>query len=174
MKSSEHVIEQKIYHFAGSKPLQSVDIFSRLYLEYFSKTPWFNADIFDGIINFVNAQLDRQKHFMLNVTNLLAHKQRAFFVEPQYLDGLRALFDINKDEPVYNSSASDAINKLIDVMRSNADNVLVFILAGNYFSISNQLIAQNFVENRDFINVTQFLTSHQGVSINFQSVLDAL
>ena len=57
MKSSEHVIEQKIYHFAGSKPLQSVDIFSRLYLEYFSKTPWFNADIFDGIINFVNKNI---------------------------------------------------------------------------------------------------------------------
>ena len=112
-------IERKLYHFANHKPdLDISDDFNRLYLEYFAKTPWFNADIFQAIVNSIDDRQKRLEMSLVNMTKLLAKNRRAFITDEYNIPPLRALFSIADDELVIIASKPDAIEKLAEALRS--------------------------------------------------------
>ena len=172
MGENRSMIRQKLYHFAGFKPdLNIDDPFNRLWFEYFTKTPWFDVEMFKGLFHVFNQQYDRQKIELLNVSNLQARRRRSFFVEPHNVEALRGLFKVADDEPVFNASAPDALRLLANTMHNDGGRHVCFILHGNYNSIRQFLLTQNFVENLDFINAIIFLNSQMGVPLSSQNVL---
>ena len=167
-------IEKAVYHFAdpSSKPsLNTDDVFNNLYFEYFLKTPWATADIFGNINKALNKKIGEilsvARNMMLNVTNLLSERRRAFLVAEGFVESAKKIFAIKPDEPVMNLSEGGEI--FIKRMNENKGKILLFILANNYWQVRNFLIRRNFVENIDFINGFLFLSERHGVKFNLDS-----
>ena len=168
-------VDKKIYHFAGLKPELNIhDPFNRLYFEYFTKTPWFNVNIFEGIFDSISQLFDKQKSITLNLVNLLAERRRAFFLESYYINSIRKLFDIKEDEFVCNADDPQSIEQLVELMQQNADDILLFVLVDNYIAFRRNMRALKFVEGRDFINITNILTSEHGMQLRTQSIVNAM
>ena len=110
-------LKRKLYHFAGpGKPtLDSNDIFNRLYLEYFAKTPWFNADIFGGLLKTFNDIYNGQKQFLLHITRVLGKRRRAFFADSGSFPMIKTLFDVGDDEPMIDTRQPDALDRLLQI-----------------------------------------------------------
>ena len=163
-------LEKAIYHFAGIKPwFDTNDVFNRLYLEYFLKTPWATADMF-GNLNKATEKLFRHvnnglKNTLLQVTNLLARRERAFFVDKKNLDAIKRIFAIKDDETIIDASDSEAPKNLIESLAEGQK--VFFILAGNYWQVRYFLLSQNFVEGTDFINGFMMLSEQFGIKESF-------
>lgn len=97
-------IGNKIYHFNGGGMdkigLDTNDVFNRLYMNYFSKTPWFNVDMISRIADSIHKIYNERQNLLLHMTNLLARKKRAFFTEKNNVEALRKVFAIQPDEEV--------------------------------------------------------------------------
>lgn len=172
---SKKPIGEKIYHFAGIKQsLDTADPFNRLYLEYFTKTPWFNLNIFTNINNSLNALVDMQKVFTITLLQLLAQRRRMFLVEPRYLDDISAAFNVRKDEIVFDMSDPDTLQRIVETMHASPDQNLLFVFVDRYSDLRRALRAQRLIENQDFINVKNFLTSKHGVPIDSQPIFNAM
>ena len=170
-------LERGIYHFAGAKPdLDSGDAFNRLYLEYFLKTPWADADMFGNLQKALDKFWSEQKNLLLHMTNLLANRDRAFFVDSGNLAAAKNIFAIRDDELIITASELDAGKKLFDAMTQSRGQKIFFILAGNYSQIRVLLLNQKFVENVDFVDGTIFLSDRFVPYMRFdtRSLLQAL
>lgn len=172
IKESPH-LEKAIYHFAGgnvTKPsLNTDDIYDRLYLEYFLKTPWANVDMFGNIDKFFNRFYNESKNTLLHFTNLLAERERAFFVEGNNQEAVSNIFAVQDKELVLDASAPDGGEKLLSALNESRGKKIFFILTSNYFAIRIALLQRGFVEGEDFVNGIMFLSEQHGVKTNFDS-----
>ena len=155
------VIRRKLYHFAGIKPdINTDDVFNRLFLEYFIKTPWFSADTFGNIFKMFDGLNRIQQNTLLTMIRLIGKKRRVFFITPNNFSALRAMFEITDDEILIDASQTDALMKLLDVLREH--KCVCFFFTENYHAIRNFLVGQNFVEGIDFVNGSEY---HQMLTI---------
>ena len=166
-------IEKVIYHYAGgAKPtLNTDDIFNRLYLNYFLKTPWANADMFGNIhkaLNktFKNLQNETSDN-LLYFTNLLRKRQRMFLIDEDFLGAARQIFEIEEDERVIKLSLET--EKFIAELKAEKGKVILFLLINNYWQARAFLLSQGFIEGTDFINGFMFLSEQHGLTFNFDS-----
>ena len=167
-------IDREIYHFAGSKPgLNIDDIYHKLYLEYFLKTPYVNVDMFGNIHKACKEIFDRSynnsKNDLLHFTNLLTHRKRAFFVNTNNLDAIRQIFEIKDDELVIESFDTNSAGNLLLAMKESQGKKIFFILFDKYLALRNALIQRGFVENVDFVDILSFLSEKHGVKVDFDS-----
>ena len=167
-------IEKAVYHFAdpSSKPsLNTDDVFNKLYLEYFLKTPWATADMFGNLNKAMGKKFEQilndSRNLTLNVTNLLSERRRAFLVDENFIEAAKQIFAIKPNEPVISLSmdAKNFLQKLNDVK----GECLIFVLSNDYWKIRNFLINRNFVEDTDFVNGALFLSERHGVKFNFST-----
>lgn len=163
-------LEKAIYHFAGLKPdLNTDDIFNRLYLENFLKTPWANVDMFGNIdkafTKMFKNYLNESKNTLLHFTNLLSKRRRMFFIEDRFIETVKQIFEIRDDEPIMDLSTEVAT--LVQRMNAARGEAILFVFVGNYPSVQNFLRSQNFTEGIDFVNALTFLSERHGFQFNF-------
>ena len=165
-------LEKAIYHFAGAKPdLNTDDVFNRLYLEYFLKTPWATVDMF-GNMNKAFDKMFRQylnesKDTLLRTTNLLNKRRRIFLIEDRFLAPAKQIFEIRDDETILDLSIEP--EDLAQTLNDSKGAAVLFVFVRNYPMVLNFLRSQNFREGTDFINALMFLSERHGFHFNFNT-----
>ena len=171
------VIREKLYHFAGVKPdFDTSDVFNRLYLEYFMKTPWFNVDSFGALFNELRAQENRQKNFLIHLINLFSERRRAFAFEQKYLEACHQIFRIKEGEPIYFLSLPTDLDQLIEIMQEAGGGWVFFLFASpsDMKNVRSRLAQQKFVENVDYIDAIMLLGSKIGVPFECKDLFKAM
>ena len=176
-----HRIENAVYHFAdpNDKPsFNTVDVYNRLYLEYFLKTPWANVEMFGNIHrateNLFRKNLVNFKKKMLSLTNLLPHCERAFFADKKDFELIKHVFETKENELIIDSSAPDAVNNLLRALNDYRGKKIFFLLIENYWRLAIFLRQNSFVEDKDFFNAVDMLSEQYGIREDFESISRAL
>ena len=175
-------LEEAIYHYAGgnvTKPsFDTSDIYSKLYLEYFLKTPWANVEMFGNIHrateNLFRSHVGILKNNMLRITNLLKRCDRAFFIDKKNLNSLKQIFEVKDDELIIDASSPDAPKNLLQALNKHKGKKIFFLLAGNYWQLAMFLRQNNFIEGTDFFNGNLLLSEQYGVREDFAPISRSL
>lgn len=175
LKPKPHRLTKAIYHFNVNKPsFDTDDVFNKLYLEYFLRTPWATVDIFGNMQKALDKTfgkfVNESKGALLHLTNLLTTHRRAFFVEDTFVEQAKQIFDIKPDEFVM--VASEGVEKFVKKLTAAKGKKIFYVLIGNpwqYLQLRNFLLSRNFIEGTDFVNGTLFLSEQQGFPYKFDS-----
>lgn len=152
---------KKIYTYTGdSLQLEINDPFNRLWVEYYSKTPWLNAETLGKLFEsfrIIYAQLsDRMKTSMRTTSAVVSGKKRAFFTMPQNVQAIKKLFDVRDDEEIIPAGSPDSIKILIEAMKRSAGEKIFFIVIPKFrFDI---LTKAGFVFGKNFVNGIEYLS----------------
>lgn len=166
-RDNVYKIENVIYHYNSSPlgigiNLDTTDVYSNLYLEYFTKTPWFNVEALGNLFKSICRLYGERQNFSIQITKLLAGRSRAFFANHNDLEILKQVFFIDPDELTINASIppNQSVELLVKAMHSFKSQKVFFLFVGYYDSLRNLLIQQNFVEGRDFVNGNMFFQNN--------------
>ena len=156
-------VQKKIYHYAGWEINSNLnDDYNRLWFEHFARTAWFNIDV----INRLGEQFRERHNFdMVSVqmmARLTAEHNRAFFVYPDDLPGIKLIFKIQYDEPVIEIRGADSLNELLTKMDELRGQKIWFILHSDWRTMTKVLTHFGFKEWEDFVDISTFLTLEQG------------
>ena len=169
------VVQRAIYHYAGSiLGLNIGDIFNRLWMKYFAKTPWFNEETIGHLYEGIRQLYVEQKNFATQISALVSGKTRAFFVQPNMVDAARQIFYVKPEEEIIAADSPESLQKLIDAMKKAGGAKVFFVLVGDYLSIAHPLLQAGFVEGRDFLNAMLFLSDANGLPLNSYSLVKLL
>ena len=161
-------IGKKIYHYAGRRfGLNSNNAYNKLWLKNFSRTPWFNVEIFDGMgeeIRNTSDELVRQIQWLMQVN----FKRRTFFVDKKNISAIAQIFGRRSDDEFIKSKRFGkelipaTFDVLVEQMTAQRGRTIFFIFDLNYTYICDELNALGFVEYADFVDGLLFLTRAQG------------
>ena len=154
---------QKIYHYLNHcLGLDLSDEYNRLFMENFTRTTWFNADL---IGRFANAlRKDHEQILLLSqwLMKLQNEHRRAFFLYRDDLQSIKALFNIGYGEPVIEIRDETSLNELVTKMRELHGRKVFFLFYSNYDTLTELLSSYGFKEFEDFADGRIFLTEAQG------------
>ena len=155
-------VAPKIYHYAGNGlGLNTSDAFDRLWLEYFSRTPWFDVDAIGNLAEEFRKTAD---NFALNIQMFMkacVERRRAFFVNPRNLEVMRLIFAVRDDELIVEERDENSLNELLSKMTEFREQRTFVIVHENYAAISAILHQRGFVENQDFVDGLKFMARAQ-------------
>lgn len=154
-------VAKKIYTYSGDTlQLELNDPFNRLWLEYYSKTPWFNAEaigrLFESFRRTYGQLNDGMKNSMRNVSAAMTGKTRAFFTMPQNVEAIKQLFAVRNNEEIILAGSPDSIKNLIEAIKRSEGKKLFFILVPKFRF--NVLVKEGFAFGRNFLNGMEFLS----------------
>jgi len=159
----DFVTEDRICHYIyGSLNLNMRDNFNRLWLDYFSRSPWFNIEIFQGIYDATQDNYNQTQDKFLTLSALMSNRRRIFFAELKNLEGLKKIFKIDNTEEIIDGKIPDAEKILLARMEKFRDRVFLIVLVKDFKKLKDILTAANFVEGVDFIDAKEFLTPEIG------------
>ena len=179
-RQRETKIERRIYHYsANDLGTNFNDMLFKLWFTYFEKTPFFNKEIIgrldEGFRKIVNQNVAGLKNFAIQVSAIMAGKERSFFTNVQNIDALKRFFLIREDEEIITLENQESFNVLVNSMRNSLGKKIFFILFLNgYAQLRFALINAGFVEGRDFINAEMFLSDANGVPLNTYQLVKAM
>ena len=139
-----------IYHYFGDTLQINLDEpFNRLWLDYFTKTPWFDIGTIDNFKNYVLKSggdfLDKMKKF----SALLSGKTRAFVVTPEQSEQVKKDFFIRDDEEIIIVEKDTMSQELIDKIKAERDKKIFFGFVADFPETLNKA---GLIENEDFFN----------------------
>ena len=155
-------VTEKIYHYAGQTfGLNRDNPYDRLFLENFTRTPWFNVEMLFNLgeeIRKVNDDNALRTQWFIKFLN--AHR-RAFFVESKNISVIKELLQIQDDEPIIELRDQNSLKELMTKMREWRGQKMVFIFSEYYDAIMEILVNNGFRENQHFLNGLMFMTRAQ-------------
>lgn len=155
-------LAKKIYHYAGQCiELKFDDAYNKLFMEHFTRTPWFNFGLMNRLGNAMRKFNDNyilQVQYMMKLT---AEHKRAFFVAPNNLNAVKVLFSVKDDELIIKADSGNAINDLLAKMKELRGQKVFFICQRNYDDYKQLLYRFGFREMADFVNGMLFMTKEQ-------------
>ena len=158
-KDNETVVEKKIYHYAGGHiGLEGSDNFNRLWLKYFSRSMWCDEDVFSRLYEKFQTQDVEIKNLLINLTSALSGRKRAFVLFNEYVNPVKIIFNAQSEELFVIENFKD-MPHLINTLK-NLHNQRVFLsMLPNYPLLRDLLMAEGFVENKDFFDGMKFLSA---------------
>ena len=160
-----------IYHCTALN-LQMDDIYNRLWISYFIRTPFFDAQTIGRLYNGFRQMHGGLKKSLINLSALMSGKTRAFFVPPQSVDAVKKIFSIRDDEEIILAENKSSLQKLIDTMNASRGKKVFFIMLKKFpFQVLTQA---NFIANRDFLNGYDFLSEAHGVPLDSRPMFKAM
>ena len=156
----------RIYHYtAHCLNLDMSDAFNNLWFSYFEKTSWFTKDIIGRINelivptinNNINKRESEFKNLALNMSILLAYRQRAFFTIAPNVEAIKKFFAVRADELIIPFESEESIPTLAYAMETLRGQKIFFILMDEYPQLCEALTEVGFVEGLDFVNAAKFL-----------------
>ena len=168
---------KKIYHYVGqnitwSFGLDMDDLFNRLWLNYFIKTAWFNADSIARLYKGVQKLHVELKAAMVQLSALMSGKSRAFFALPQDIEMLKIFFAMRLDEEVILAEGQQSLQELIAAMRRSRGKKVFFIAVANF--PFNVLTDAGFINGKDFLNGIEFFSEANGMPLDSHNLLKAM
>ena len=152
--------------------LDSNDPFNRLWIKYFVKTPWFDAETIGRLYAAVQNLHVELKQTMINLSAAMSGKTRAFILFEKDLNTLVKNFSVRNDEEVILVKVGFPLEKMINVMNASRNEKIFFIMLPNFpYQI---LIQAGFVEGKDFFNAYNFLSEAQGVPLNSYQLIKSM
>ena len=171
-RNKESVAEKIYYYTAYALQLNMNDSFNRLWIEYFAKTPWFDAATIGKLYEGFQQVHNRLKKSMANLSVVMDGKARGFCTAPGYADELKKVFNVRSDEEIISLENQMSLRKLLDSMKKSQGKKLFFITAQNFpFNILTQ---SGFIYGKDFVNGLEFFSEEQGVLMNSYPLLRAM
>ena len=155
-------VTKKIYHYAGRcLELKLDEPYNRLFMKYFSHTPWFNVDTFGRIGESFRESNDTHNLIVQKLINFSVNHQRVFYINPANVEAIKMIFAVQDDEPIIESRDNDSINELLAVMEEQRGQKLFIICQANFDNIQPKLSARGFREYSDYMNGLSFMTRSQ-------------
>ena len=165
----EKKLDQKIYHFLGSNNrsfgLNMDDPFNRLWMSYFIKTPWFNADSIGRLYSGFQKMRNDLEDNRLKISANISGKTRAFFIEPSKVAAMKKTFSIGKDELIIPAENESSVQKLLDAMKASKGKCVFFIMTKEFLNKGfpfDTLKKAGFSEGKDFLKGWELLSESQG------------
>ncbi|MBR1805583.1 MAG: hypothetical protein IJ774_04245 [Selenomonadaceae bacterium] len=171
--------QKKIYHYSGSSyglglGLDAKDPFNRLWLEYFAKTPWFDAQTIGRLFDEFQRRQDALKRQLIDLSSTLVRRKRVFFAPQENLMAIADIFAIQGDEEVIIADAEEADVTLLGAMKRFRGQKIFFIMLQDSAALRNFLTRQGFVPNEDFVDGFEFFTEDHGVKFNSYPFVKAI
>ena len=159
----EPTIEEKIYHFAGGfLGLDTNDIFNQLWMKYFLKTLWFDANTIGRLwAEFERIRLISERR-KLKISAIVSGKTRAFFIAPEEIESTKKLFSIRTREIIIPAENEESFQKLLDAMKLSKGKSVFIIMTKNFLDNNfpfDMLTKEGFIERIDFIKGWKYLDS---------------
>ena len=180
-------IDKKIYHFNHHSSEKGLgfdmnDPYNRLWMSYFIRTPWFDAESIGRLYENFQKTRNDLKDYVAKVSANMSNKSRGFFFEPKKEKSMKKVFSIRDDEEVILAENVDSIKKLIMSMKQAAGKKVFFILTGDYLTQNflgkkfpfDQLKKEGFIEGKDFLKGWDLLSSTNGSKFNSYSLIQVL
>ena len=170
-------VAKKIYHYAGqSIGLKIDEPYNRLWMSYFVKTPWFNAETLSNLYEKFSIMIQdiysERNQSMINLSAAMSEKTRAFFVLKSDLNKLVEKFSVKSGEDILIVEPGAPLQNLIDLIKTSRDEKFFFIMLPNFpFQI---LIQEGLVKGKDFLNGVEFLSEAHGVPLNSYEFVKAM
>ena len=170
---------RKIYHYAGKIDSFTLDIqddFYRLWMDYFIRTPFFDAEtigrLYTGFKRNYNQLYAEMKDFMIQLSAMMSGKTRAFFAAPADIEAIRKIFFVRPDEEIIPAEDNSSLQKLIDGMNASRGQKLFFIVLPNF--PFQTLIQAGFVHGHDFVNGMYFLPDMKAATLDSYELIKAM
>ena len=146
-------VAKKIYHYAGRCiGLNSYDVYNKLWLENFSKTPWTNAEVFHNMGREIDNTIDQRIELTQWLMKVYAGRRRTFCIEPNGINFVKALFAVREDEKFIEMRDGKSLEKLLSKMKSQRGKTMFFIFVPFYLPFRDELVRNGFKEFEDFVN----------------------
>lgn len=161
-------LQSCLYHYAGLAldVLHPMDVFNRLFFEYFRKTPWCSVDFLMRSVAVAHDVYEQQKNAMRQVFNLAAHRRRIFWGNQASEKAVRTLFAMKPEERYLVSEDVQGhirVDKLLeDMCRQKKGRALYVIFMKNYTALQQKLKQAGFAEYTDFVDGLSLLKAEQG------------
>ena len=169
--------DRKMYHYAGQNSswsfnLDMNDAFSRLWMDYFIKTPWFNSATVGRLYESVRQMHIRLKQALINTSALMSGKTRVFFAMPENLEATKEVFMVRDDEEIILAENQESLKKLLVEMKTSRGKKVFFIMVTDFpFGVLKEA---GFVKGRDFLNGFEFLSESHGFPCDSHRLLNAM
>ena len=155
--------EEKICHYVGnSANFDMRDNFSKLWMENFLKTAWFNTEVIYRIYECIQELEVQSRNKIVEISAVMSGKQRIFFAELNNFAALKNIFKIQRTEEIIDGTKPDAIKILLQKMNELRGAGFFILLVHDFDALKNFLTAENFIEGADFIDASEFLSSAHG------------
>ena len=155
-------VMKKIYHYAGrSIGLNSFDPYNKLWLENFSKTPWFNAEIFHNVGREIDNTIDQRTELTQWLMKVYATRRRTFCIEPNGVNFIKGIFGVRDNEQFIEMRDNDSLKKLLSKMNEQRGRTMFFVFVPFYPPFRMELMRHGFKEFEDFVNGFLFVTQKQ-------------
>lgn len=171
---NEFTIGKMIYHYAGGHlglNLDMNDSFSRLWMNYFIKTPWFNVDTIDNILKIIEQFDVEHSTLMVPISAMSTNKPRVFVIDEENVNKIEIKFYVRYDEEIIivEPKSDDNLQQLIALMESERDKKVFFIGIPN---VNSALEKIGFIEGRDFFNIfMSYSPSWTSLKNNYKLIL---
>ena len=169
----ETVQKGNIYHYAGTiigmgLGFDMNDLFNRLWMNYFVKTPFFNAEtiinLYETFQHAYKEIQDRDNISKIKVSAAMSGKRRAFIILKDELNSLVKNFSVRKDEEIIIVEPTTPPQKLIELIKARDEQIFFILLPKFPFEI---MTAAGLVEGEDFINGFDFFSEATLLSYMF-------
>ena len=169
-RSAKETVTNKIYYYTGySLQLDMNEPFNALWMEYFAKTPWFDAAAIGKLYESFQQVYNRLKKSMTNLSITMNGKTRGFCATPNYVDDLKKLFRVRNDEEFIVLNNQAALQNLLKSMKKSRGKKIFYIMAKDFNLGLLTKVGFNF--GADFLNALEFLSGEQGMSMNSYPLL---
>ncbi|SFT61245.1 Lipopolysaccharide biosynthesis protein, LPS:glycosyltransferase [Selenomonas sp. GACV-9] len=140
-----------IYHYAGQRyAIDAVNNFHRLFLTYFTKTPWCNADFLANMARNIH-QVNRS--LMLGYANFIVGMHRIIIGDEKEKDNLTKMMMLKEKEKFYTLKEFNAKG-----LRLETNEIIIFFLKPEeYERVKKNLAECGVIEGVHFMNGNIFL-----------------
>ena len=160
MKNRPPCLNRWIYHFSGyNQKFDSEHEFSRIWFNYFCKTPFCNAETFFNIAKDFQLQLDEER---LKIQKIIALSHRKHFAGFVFESDISKLKQFHFQDLIFaENNIQQNLQRIVDFLqRDPGKNFLMIFIAG-FQEIAEILSQIGLEENEDFCDGLQFLTHDQ-------------
>lgn len=176
-RQNEMHIKRKIYHFTGDTiQLDLNDEFNRLWMEYFTKTPWFNSEAMGRLMGQIYDNARRThvafKNAMTTIADAVSGKTRVFLILEDYLDLVTKTFTLRDNEEIIFIEHGAPLQKIADLMKTSRDKKIFFVMFPSF--PFDAFIEAGFVYGRDFLNGFEFLPNTDGDLLESHKLIQAM
>ena len=145
-----HEIRPAIYHYFGDTlQLNIDDPFNRLWMDYFTKTPWFGIDTIHNFKNYILKFGGVFLEQMLKLSLIMSGKTRAFIVSTEHLEQVKKKFLVQNNEEFIVLKKNVMSQKLIDKIKAERGKKVFFGFVSDFPEV---LKKAGLIEGEDFFN----------------------
>ena len=165
---------QKIYHYAGHlMGFEMTESLKRLWMENFLKSGWLDAAAMGRLYEKFQQKDSETKNLLISLTAAMNGRRRAFVTFAEYIENIKRVFAASDDELLVIENFRDTAHLINTLKKSRRQKVFISLLE-NYPLLRDWLMAEGFVENRDFFDGTKFLAASHGWQISSYDFIAAL